>query len=117
MRTIFFIITFFILTSCNEDNGTILIEDDEATLNSFNATVLSVGIDCGDSFLIKFNDDVENLPENNFDNVFYEINLPIEYKVEGLQINVTFREPTNEELMICSSFGFLYPQIFIVSVD
>mgnify|MGYP000982531105 CR=1 FL=1 len=98
----------FITFSCkNNDN------DDE----SFNATVLMEGIDCNDSFLIQFNDDVTGLPENDFDKTFYEINLPNEYKIENLDINVTFREPTNTELMVCTSLGTAYPQIYIIGVE
>ena len=100
----------FIFISCNKNEN----ESDE---NSFNATVLGKGLDCGNSYLIKFNNDISGLPQNTFDNTYYEINLPEEYKIEGKQIYVEFREPENGELMICTTMGIGYPQIYITKVE
>jgi hypothetical protein len=90
---------------------------EEVDDSSFNATVLEIGLDCGNSFLIEFISDVPGLPENNFNNTFYEINLPDEYKVKGKKIRVEFREPTNGEEIICTNLGVSYPQIFITKVE
>ena len=68
-------------------------------------------------FLIQFNEDVDDIAENNHENIFYEINLPEDYKIENLQVMVQFREPANSELMSCSFMGISYPQIYIVSVE
>jgi hypothetical protein len=110
MKIIIFIIISltFIIISCNND---------EANDDIFNATVMGKGLDCGDSFLIKFNNVVSGLPVNNFDNTFYEINLPEEYKTEGKKIKVEFREPKNDEVMVCTTLGIGYPQIYITKVE
>ncbi len=73
-----------------------------------NATVLGNGMDCGNSFLIKF--------DNGVINTFYEINLPEDYKVEGKEIMVEFRIPEPDEIMVCTTMGIAYPQIFITKV-
>ena len=99
----------FILTSCNKD-------ENEIKENPFNATVIGEGLDCGNSYLIKFNDNVSGLPQNSLDNTFYEINLPEEYKVEGKLIHVEFRLPENDEFMLCTALGIAYPQIYITKV-
>ena len=49
---------------------------------SYNATVLGKGLDCGETFLIQFNDNTDNLNSNNLDNIFYAINLSNEYKID-----------------------------------
>lgn len=86
-------------------------------INSYQAIVIEQGIDCGSSYIIKFDDNVPSLPANNSENVFYEINLPEELKVKGKKINVKFREPTDKEIMVCTTLGQGYPQIFIESAE
>jgi hypothetical protein len=103
-RNIFtLLILVFILASCKKEEST-------------NATVLGKGIDCGDAYLLKLKEGVSGLPENNIDNTFYEINLPEEYKVEGKKVNIEFREPENEEIMLCTTAGPGYAQIYITEV-
>ncbi len=109
MKKIILFFSLLVALSCEQEN--------QDTDNVFNAIVLSEGVDCGASFLIQFNNEVENLPENNVDNIFYEINLPQEYKIANLQIQATFRAPTASEEMGCTTFGILYPQIMILSVE
>ena len=105
-NSLFFIVFFSLFTiSCEKDE-----------IKYHKAKVLGVGIDCGDSYLIEFDDYVEGLPESIFGNIFYEINLPDIYKVEGKMIEVIFREPRNDEFMGCTMFGPTYPQIFIIKV-
>ena len=108
MKVIILILRIFLATSCSSGDGNSI---------SFNATVLARGQDCGNSFLIQFNEDIDNIPTNSSGNIFYEINLPEEYKIENLQVSIEFREPTNDELMSCSSMGTSYPQIYIESVE
>ena len=101
-----FLLYFTFFTSCSTD-------DDETQVEFIaNATVLGPGLDCGDAFLIRLEDSNE-IPENAFENVFYEINLPDEYKTEGNEIRVNFRLPTNEEIPFCTHMGPGYPHIFI----
>ena len=97
----------FILTSCNND-------DDNNEL--FNAVVIGKGLDCGDSFLIKFNENIKGLP-NSIDNTYYEINLPNEFKVAGKEIKVDFREPKENEYFPCTTLGIGYNLIYIISAE
>ena len=110
MKTIFFSILSLLAVSCsnNDDN-----QNNTVTPLVTNATVLSRGLDCNNAYLIKFNNNVTGIPANSTNNVFYEINLPTQYKVNNLPINVTFRLPTNLELMNCTTQGIAYPQIYI----
>lgn len=98
----------FIIVSCSKD---------ETNDDIFNATVLGKGLDCGNLFLIKFSKDVPGLPVNNFDNTFYEINLPEEFKIEGKKIKVKLREPKSDEVVACTTLGIGYPQIYITKVE
>jgi len=84
---------------------------------SYNATVLGKGLDCGETFLIQFNDNTDNLNSNNLDNIFYAINLSNEYKIENLEIKVTYREPLIEEILSCTTLGPEYTQIFIIETE
>ena len=109
---IFFLtfISFFMLLSCsNSDDIT------ENTAN--NAKVLRVGIDCGNTYLIKFFDSYSDIPQNTTQNTFYAINLPEQYKVENLEIHINFRQPTENEIMNCTSEDITYPQIYIENVE
>jgi len=93
------------LISCNKD------DDDNY---SFNAVVIGKGLDCGNSFLIKFDENVTGLP-TTIDNTFYEINLPNEFKVEGEKIKVKLREPQENEFFPCTTLGPGYNLIYIIS--
>lgn len=110
MRTIFISILSLIAVSCdkNDDN-----QNNSVTPLVTNATILSKGLDCNNAYLIKFNNNVIGVPANSTNNVFYEINLPNQYKVDNLPLNVTFRLPTNSEIMNCTAQGIAYPQIYI----
>ena len=111
MKKIFVFIGFtFAILGCNKEES---VQPNPIPSLVSNATVMYRGLDCGNSYLIKFNANVTGVPQNFTDNVFYEINLPNQYKVNGLPLNVTFRQPSNNELMNCSSLGLAYPQIFI----
>ncbi|RXJ45771.1 hypothetical protein [Gelidibacter gilvus] len=80
----------------------------------FNAVVIGKGLDCGDSFLIKFNENSPGLP-SSIDNTYYEINLPNEFKVAGKEIVVDFRKPKENEYFPCTTLGIGYNLIYIIS--
>ena len=82
----------------------------------YNAIVIRKGMDCGNTFLIQFNEDVTGLPDNTSNRTFYAVNLPEEYKVSGTKINVEFREPNSSEMIVCTTMGIAYPQIYISKV-
>lgn len=98
-----------IFTGCSKDKS-----DDVF----YEAIVLQKGLDCGESYLIKFDDGImKNSLSSEEDLTYYEINLPQEYKVEGKRIKVQFREAAADELMMCTTMGFSYPQIFITKIE
>ena len=103
-----FISLNFILISCSKDET-----DDQV----FNATVLEKGMDCGDLFLIQFNNNVSGLPENDFKNIFYAMNLAEALKIEGRKIKVKVRKPKIEEAMVCTTFGIAYPHLYIITAE
>jgi len=106
----FLIIGLFVLIiSCTKNN-----QEDVTAFAS--ATVLGKGLDCGNSYLLKFDDDVTGLTEN-LDHIFFEINLPDDYKIEGKKIKVRFRSPKPDEMMACTTMGIGYPEIFITKVQ
>ena len=105
---IIFISLNFILLSCSKDDT-----HDEL----LNATVLNKGIDCGDLFLIQFSRDVSGLPKNDFDNIYYALNLPEAFKIEGKKVKVQIRAPKNEEAVACTTLGIGYPGIYIITVE
>lgn len=100
--------TTFTFIACNNDDTT--------NVNTVNATILYKGADCNDTFLIKFNNNTNNVPTNTTENIFYAINLPNQYKINNLQVNVTFRLPYENEIMNCTTVGITYPQIYIINV-
>lgn len=109
MKKIFTLLIIGILISSCSNN-----DDDNNEL--FNAVVIGKGLDCGNSFLIKFNEGIKGLP-NTIDNTYYEINLPNEFKVAGKEIKVDFRNPKENEYFPCTSLGPGYNLIYIISAE
>jgi hypothetical protein len=101
---------FFILLSCSNNN------DISDNLNN-NAKVLRVGMDCCNTYLVKFFDSYSNIPQNTAQNTFYAINLPEEYKIENLEIRINYRLPNENEILNCTSEDIAYPQIYIENVE
>ena len=96
-----------------EPSKTVRILVDNSDIN-FNATVLGKGLDCGNSFLIQFDEGVTGLPSSY--RLYYEINLPESYKIKNERVYVRFRAPENDEIMVCTAMGPAYPQVYIVEV-
>lgn len=95
--------------------------DDDKVDGPFNAVVLRAG-NCGvddnissaTDYLIELNEDFVQFPvENN--TIYVAENLPEEFKVEGLEINVAFRDLTDDEVVICPDVEGLevFPFIYI----
>ena len=86
---------------------------------SANATVLGRGLDCGDIYLIQFNEDTQGLPYpfDFFNGIYYAMNLPQRYKIQGKTINVTFRQLYETETVVCTTMGPGFPFIYIVRVN
>jgi hypothetical protein len=103
------LLSFSMLLSCSNS------DDNSDNLN--NAKVLRVGMDCGDTYLVKFFDGYSNIPQNTAQNTFYAINLPEEYKIENLEIHINYRLPNENEILNCTSEDIAYPQIYIENVE
>lgn len=92
--------------------------NNEDDLIYYNATVLGEGINCTGTYVIKFDEDTEGLVNDNFDGHYYALNLPEEYKVDNLEIKVSFRQPrTNEYIVECAIVGPGYPYIYILGIQ
>ncbi len=85
--------------------------------NNYNAKVIDKGMDCGDAYLIQLYSNNTNIPENSTNNIFYAVNLPEQYQVKDLEIQVVFRIPSDAELLNCSTQDIAYPQIYIEQVS
>ena len=110
MKILFLSMLLILTVSCSKNEESISRADAAFTAN---AIVLSRGGDCGNSYLIKLNDNISGIPLNFTNNVFYEVNLPNQFKMANLPVNVTFRLPANSEKMVCTTMGLYYPEIFI----
>lgn len=100
--------------------------DDDSNTN-FNATVLRQGNKCGIDddnssstldYLIEFNENVTNLPIEGT-KIYYAANLPEDFKIEGLELNITFRDLNEDELVICDTSigGDEYPFIYVLTAQ
>ena len=92
----------------------ILVDNEDVDMGYFGATVLQKGFDCGNSFLIQFDEGVTGLPFPN--TLYYEINLPEKHKINDERISVKFRVPKDDEIMVCTAMGPTYPQIYLIDV-
>jgi hypothetical protein len=113
MKKIFFVSILLcgvFLMSCKKD-------DDKAKAKDFKfeATVISKGLDCGETFLIS----LKNLETNSAieDGTYYADNLEAEYKVEGLKIYLNCRNPNNDELLPCTTLGPSYPHVVVLDSE
>ena len=109
MKKVVLVFSLLTLISCNK-------EDDVIYEVLPNARVVSVGIDCGDSYLIQFIDDFTELPQT-INNTYYEINLPDEYKIDGIEIYVDYRMLEPDEALICTTLGPAYTVLYIISAQ
>jgi len=113
MKTIILaLISIFTFLSCKKSDS-----NPPKNSKTFNAKVIADGIDCGKSVIIQFNQNAQNIPLNNTNNIFYEINLPDQYRVYNMDLNVTFRLPRPDELFPCTTQGPTFPLIFIEKVN
>lgn len=99
-------------------------EEENLYKDWFMAEVLGQGMDCGDTYLIRFRmEDQEEVMEilglenPGFFPVYYAQNLPDEYKNQGLQVRINFRLPTSDEAMACTAMGPGYGHIWIEDIE
>lgn len=96
-------------------------EKDDPEKDYFFVEVIGKGMDCGDTFLVKFQEEDEArvnkyLEQTNaYFPVFYANNLPEEFKQEGFSLKVTLKKC--QELPFCTTMGPGYGHICIESVE
>jgi len=123
MRNIFkiavFTLTLFIF-SCSDEQAE---EQMYASPDSFQVEVVGKGLDCGDTFLIRFADKDENRVNaylgrtNAYYPVFYAVGLPDEFKDEGLILNVSIRQCGTDDIPVCTAMGPGYAIVCIQSAE
>ena len=82
----------------------------------FKATVLGKGQDCGNTFLIRFDEEVAGLPNSPVKGCYYADNLPEEYKIEGKTVEIQFRLPKEDEMSACTTMGIAFPHMYVLDV-
>ena len=104
MRSLSVILLFLsglVLTTCEKDR----------TEYDFEAIVLSIGPDCGNTWIISLTN-LDGDPEIA-DSTYYADNLPEEFKIEGLEIKPDCRLPENNEYYACTTLGPAFPHIVV----
>jgi hypothetical protein len=98
-----------LLLSCEKDNNT-----GNKNNFQFETTVISQGINCGETFIIALkssnNDsDIEN-------GRYYANNFDSDFKVPELKIYLNCREPNNDdEFFACTMIGSTYPHVIVTN--
>ncbi|MCF8231433.1 MAG: hypothetical protein K9J27_04520 [Bacteroidales bacterium] len=94
-------------------------EHEETEFSQFNVTVEGKGVDCGDLYLIKVNNNLEGLYRitgRESWQTCYAYGLAEKYKVEGKKLLVELRAPRKSELYACTTLGPGYPWVTVVEV-
>lgn len=92
--------------SCSKDG-----ED----IQFWNATVRNKGLDCG-TFLLEFEKEPNIYPASfGLGTIFYEMNLPDEFKIPETKIVVEIRKLNDDELFACTTRGPSYGMVYILS--
>lgn len=90
-------------------------DNDEQLQGHYNyeATVLYKGVDCHDTYLIS----LKNLDESSdiTEGIYYADNLAPEFKVDGLKIYLNCRQPTINDVSICTTLGPTYHHVVVTS--
>jgi len=81
----------------------------------YTGLVVGKGIDCGETFLIKSNQKINDV--DNLDLTYYADQLPNDMKIDGLEIKFNCRVPTASELYPCTSLGAAYSHIVITEIE
>jgi len=122
MRTLFkylLVLLFFISLACKKNDP----EKDDSEKDYYFVEVIGRGMDCGDTFLVRFQEEDEArvnkyLEQSNaYFPVFYANNLPEEFKQEGWGLKVTLHKCNPGELPLCTAWGPGYGHICIESVE
>jgi len=93
---------------CEKDDDKIIKKD-----YNFKATVISRGIDCGETFIIS----LKNLEtDSEFkDGIYYAHKLASEFKVPELKIYLNCRQLNPDEGVACTTLGPGYPHLVVIN--
>lgn len=92
---------------------------DHQTDNFFKVKVIGKGMDCGDIYLVEFQEKLEEVYQivgSKHWNTFYADSLPTEFKKKGITIFIKFRKPSKNEIRPCTARGPAFPLIIITDV-
>lgn len=78
-----------------------------------NAILEGAGVDCG--WIVKFNETQATLPASA-DNRYILVNLDSDHQLEGIEVYIEARQAVDEEILVCTTLGMAYPQIFITKI-
>lgn len=117
VKVILFLTVFFLFStgSC---------EKEELENEWFNAEVLGTGMDCGGIFLINFMEgdkekilQILGLENDAWFPTYDALNLPNEFKINGLPVRVKCRKPKRDEIEYRTANGPGYRQIWIKEIE
>ena len=109
LRAIVLSLLFFgVFAGCNKEQQEVQVQP--------NAVIVGQGMDCGDTYLIRFNNSVTG-PDPNLNNTYYAIDLPASFKVNDLPVYIEYRMPYSNELMACTTMGPGYTHILITHIE
>jgi hypothetical protein len=91
-------------------------EDSEGPIFfAYEATVISEGIDCGDTYLIDLTG-LESDPEFD-EGIYYANNLPEELKKANLKIKLNCRPLREDEIYACTCLGPGFGHVFVEEAE
>ena len=106
---------FLLISACKE----LSTEPDRDMTNYFKVKVIAEGLDCGNTFLVEFQDKLEiiyEIVESDSWNICYADSLPDEFKQENLIVYVKIRKPDQDEIGPCTALGPAYPHVIVSDV-
>ena len=110
----------FAVFACSDQHESDSLNAPSAT---FQVEVVGKGMDCGDIFLIRFSENDENrvnsylADSNAYYPVFYAVDLPEEFKEQGLILNVTIKQCATGDIPLCSAMGPAYGIVCIETAE
>lgn len=81
--------------------------------------MIGKGSDCGDTFLVEFQDKLEEVHQivgGDYWNTCYADSLPNEFKMENLILYMKIRKPNQNEIGPCTALGPAYPHVIVSNV-
>lgn len=107
-KLVVMVFAILIFVSCSREDRSILYE----------VQVVGESMDCKDSYLLQFNENPLGLTSH--DHIYVETNLPEEFKISGMLLEVQVRKlnvSNSDEIKACTTLGPGYSGIFIISAS